>query len=135
MLKEQKTNIFVPCILVVLVIFSVGLKTSTLSATESPFYQVQTVPSTGDYVFIKNTDGENSWAADEAEVVTIGINDNTDSQGLGLPDGGFSGNQGAVFVFDVTGLAGNGGLIAISSAFPTSEGGPGGSGIPLNLMT
>jgi hypothetical protein len=139
MFKEQKTNIFVPSILAVLVIFSVGLKTSTLYASpDAPFYQVQTVPfpvpPTGEFVFIKNTDGVNSWAGeDPGALVTVGINDNTDSQGLGVPDGGFSGSQGAVVVYNVSGEAGNGAFCALSSVFPTSEGGPGASGLPLNL--
>lgn len=139
MLKGQKTNIFVPSILAVLVIFSVGLKTSTLYASlEAPFYQVQTVsfpdPLTGEFVFIKNTDGVNSWAGeDPGALVTVGINDNFDSQGLGVPIEGFSGNQGAVVVYNVSGDAGNGAFCALSSAFPTGEGGPGASGLPLNL--
>lgn len=120
-------------------ICTVGLITNTLYASpEAPFYQVQTVPfpvpSTGEFVFIKNTDGVNSWAGeDPGALVTVGINDNIDSQGLGVPVGGFSGSQGAVVVYNVSGPAGNGAFCALSSAFPTSEGGPGASGLPLNL--
>jgi len=138
MFKEQKTNIFVPSILSVLVIFSVGLKTSTLSATEAPFYQVQTAPPfpdppIGEFTFIENTDGVNSWAGeDPGALITVGINDDIDSQGLGVPIEGFSG-QGAVVVYNVNGEAGNGAFCALSSVFPPSDGGPGGSGLPLNL--
>ncbi len=120
-------------------ICTVGLTTSTLYASpEAPFYQVQIVsfpvPSTDEFVFIKNTDGINSWAGeDPGALVTVGINDNIDSQGLGVPVGGFFGSQGAVVVYNVSGEAGNGAFCALSSAFPTSEGGPGASGLPLNL--
>lgn len=120
-------------------ICTVGLTTSTLYASpEAPFYQVQTVPfpvpPTGEFVFIKNTDGVNSWAGEDPGALrTVGINDNTDSQGLGVPVGGFSGGQGAVVVYNVSGPAGNGAFCALSSAFPTSKGGPGASGLPLNL--
>ncbi len=92
-------------------ICTVGLTTSTLYASpEAPFYQVQTVPfpvpSTGEFVFIKNTDGANSWAGeDPGALVKVGINDNIDSQGLGVPVGGFSGSQGAVVVYNVNGEA------------------------------
>ena len=113
-----------------------GLEVSELSANPSaPFYNVKTVPMTGDeFVFITNAAGQNSWAGEDPDaLIAVGINDNADSEGLGQPSGGFRGNQGAVVVYDVTGIAGNGALCALTSEFPVVEGGPGWSGLPSDL--
>jgi len=125
-------------LLVAGVTWTLGVGTPALYANAgAPFYNPQTVYFTGptvDFVFIKNTDGMNSWAGEDYGVVRIvGINDNADSQGLGVPSNGFHGNQGAVLVYDVTDESENGDLCALSTAFPTNAGGPGASGLPTNL--
>jgi len=120
------------------VICLVGLQAPELYANPgAPFYNVQTVQFTDppdDFIFILNTDGVNSWAGEDPNAVEkVGINNNADSEGLGVPAGGFKGTQGAVLVYNVPGAAGNGALCALTSAFFPSDGGPGGSGLPTNL--
>jgi len=117
--------------------------------SEEPFYKTQIVPFTDpyrDFVFIKNAEGINSWAGEDYGAVRIvAINNNLDEVGLGVPEGGFYGNQGIVLVYDVTDESGNGSLCALSTAFhegvssPLSywraEGGPGAAGLPTDLST
>jgi len=117
-------------------IWMIGLAVCEVHAMPtSPFYNAQTVPITGDeFVFITNTYGLNGWAGQgSGALIAVGINDNADSEGLGLPPGGFRGSQGAVVVYDVTGIAGNGALCALTREFPVADGGPGWSGLPWNL--
>ena len=115
-----------------------GIWAPKLQGSLAPYYELQTVwfgePPTPEWVFIQNTDGVNSWAGgDPGALEGVAINDNLDSAGVGVPPGGFSGSQGAVVVYNVSGEAGNGALCALSSAFPSSQGGPGGSGLPTDL--
>ena len=81
-------------------IWIIGLAACEVHAMPTaPSYNAQTVPITGDeFVFIKNTDGLNSWAGETpGALIAVGINDNADSEGLGLPPGGF---QGTVIYVD-----------------------------------
>jgi len=117
------------------------------SEPEGPFYETQIVPFIDpyhDFVFIKNTEGINSWAGEDYGAVrVVAINNNLDEVGLGVPESGFYGEQGVVLVYDVTDESGNGSLCALSTAFhegvssPLSywkaEGEPGGSGLPTDL--
>jgi hypothetical protein len=121
----------------IVVMFLAFVNHLALAESVAPFYDTQTIPfifPSVDYVFIKNTDGVNSWAGEDYGAVRIvGINNNADSEGLGVPTGGFYGNQGAVLVYDVTDESNSGAIWVISSAFPVTDGGPGGSGLPTDL--
>lgn len=115
-----------------------GIWAQKLQGSLAPYYEVQTAwygqPPTSEFVFIQNTDGINSWSAEDPGAVKgVAINDNLNSAGIGTPLGGFYGSQGAVVVYNVPGVAGNGGFCALSSAFPSGDGGPGGSGLPIDL--
>ncbi|MFC1793453.1 hypothetical protein ACFL3Q_07690 [Planctomycetota bacterium] len=126
-------------ILFTLVIFcALGIWAPKLQGSITPYYEVQTVwfgdPPTSEFVFIQNTDGINSWAGESPGALEgVAINDNLNSAGVGTPAEGFYGSQGAVVVYNVPGVAGNGAFCALSSAFPSGDGGPGGSGLPTNL--
>ena len=126
-------------ILFTLLIFcSLGIWAPKLHGSLAPYYEVQTAwfgdPPTSELVFIQNTDGVNSWAGEDPGALEgVAINDNLNSAGVGVPLEGFRGSQGGVVVYNVPGGAGNGAFCAMSSAFPSGDGGPGGSGLPTNL--
>jgi len=103
----------------------------------APFYRSQTTsfPDPGSVLaFLTNTDGLNSWAGEDSGAVThVGINDNADSQGFGIPNNGFHGTQGAFLVRDIADESEAGGFCGYTTAFPADQGGPGYSGLPTQV--
>lgn len=103
----------------------------------APFYHPQVnqfVNLDEEYIFIKNTECENSWAGGDNEAVeTAGINDNKDSVCLGVPEYGFRGNQGLALAMNTTNDADYGSACVLTSAFAGAKGGPGGSGLTPDL--
>jgi len=102
-----------------------------------PFYESQTVvlvDPNGGYAFIQDYNGVNCWAGEDYRAVEfVAINDNNNTQRIIVPATGFKGKQGIVLGYDVTDESRNGSFCVLSTAFSVNEGGPGGSGLPIDL--
>jgi hypothetical protein len=123
-------TLFISCFL--------GICAQKLQGSSAPYYEVQAAwfadPPMSEFAFIQNTAGVNSWAAEDPGALEgVAINDNLNSAGIMTPPGGFYGSQGGVVVYNVPRDARNGAFCALTSAFPSDLGGPGGSGLPLDL--
>jgi hypothetical protein len=119
--------------------YTIDIDSDRLTFTDpnSVYYNPQTAvlvdPNSG-YAFIQDYNGVNCWAGEDYRAVEfVAINDNNNIQRILIPSEDFRGRQGVVLGYDVTDESPNGSFCALSAALSEKDGGPGGSGLPIDL--